>query len=39
LFNPPSRSASADEKFWFDSPGLAPEVCVQSLLWGLIPFI
>jgi hypothetical protein len=39
LINPPSRSASADEKFWFNSLGLAPEDCVQSLLWGLIPFI
>ncbi len=38
-FNPPSRSASADEKEWFNSPGLAPEMRVQGLPWDLIPFI
>jgi hypothetical protein len=38
-FNPPSRSASADEKAWVNSPGLAPEERVQDLPWGLIPFI
>jgi len=30
---------SADEKFWFNSPRLAPEIFVRSLLRGLIPFI
>jgi hypothetical protein len=29
-FNPPSRSATADEKLWFNSPGLAPEKRVQG---------
>jgi membrane-bound lytic murein transglycosylase D len=39
IFNPPSRSASADEKVWFNSPGLNPEKRVQCLPWGLITFI
>jgi len=49
-FNPPSCSASADEKAWVNSPGLAPEEMAQgfserwsysaeALPWGLIPFI
>jgi hypothetical protein len=29
-FNPPSRSASADEKIWVNFPGLAPEERVQG---------
>jgi hypothetical protein len=33
-FNPPSRSASADEKVWSNSPGLAPEIRVQGLPWS-----
>lgn len=37
--NPPSRSASADEKMWFNSPTLGSEKGVQGLPWGLIPFI
>jgi len=31
---PPSRSALADEKVWFNSPELAPEFRVQGLPWG-----
>ena len=45
LFNPPSRSATADEKVRFNSlrlklisRGSDPKIRVQGLPWGLIPF-
>ena len=37
-FNPTSRSASSDKKAWFNYPRLTPEIKVQGLSLGLIPF-
>ena len=39
IFNPPSRTASADEKVRSNSPGLAPEIRVQGLPWSQYFFI